>query len=349
MSIIQGLRQIESFEDIVVHDPKAPRRSSVALIIRFPKLNCSSAQNVSDVLEAAEAIDNNGQSPDLSLAQILFIKRAKNKRDRWSNHIALPGGRRDPQDASDVDTAIRETAEEVGIDLKSDAVYVGPLDQRYVKVSWASRTMMTLCIYVFVVTDPNVKVTLQPTEIADAFWHPISELFMPSYWSQEHVHIGGRLGLQNSLIFPRFTHAMINKVVGDMYFGAIDLWRCDVKAGTPPEKLWGLTLGVIVDFLEVCRPGSVISLVRPPHMAYWDNRLVSKILSIRQTIKSNRLRNQFSSRQSHTSGSLDIVFKLIYGHLRCLFPSILVTIAIRIFGLLLIFRYLRSHRLRKIS
>jgi 8-oxo-dGTP pyrophosphatase MutT (NUDIX family) len=346
MEVINGLRQISKFEDILVHDSKAPRRSSVALIIRFPRLPSTTTGSLDDILDAAEALENSGQTSGQSFPQILFIKRAASKRDRWSNHIALPGGRRDVQDKSDVDTAIRETWEEVGIDLKSNAVYIGPLDQRLVKVSWATKTIMTLCSHVFVLTDPEVKLTIQPTEVADAFWHPVSELFKPSYWGREYVHLGKRLGLENSWIFPRCTHWVINKLVGDMYFGAIDLWRSDVEAGTPPEKLWGLTLGIIVDLLEVCQPGSVVSLVEPPQMVHWDTRLVTRLLSVRQTAKSKKLINEMKNRGSYTAGSLDIGHKLIHGHFRYLFPSIIVSLVMRLAGLLLLIRYLRSRRVK---
>ena len=48
-------------------------------------------------------------------AELFFIRRAEHPQDRWSR-IAFPGGRRDPDDASLLATAIRETREEVGID-----------------------------------------------------------------------------------------------------------------------------------------------------------------------------------------------------------------------------------------
>lgn len=52
-------------------------------------------------------------SPDA----LLLIRRADRAGDPWSGHMALPGGRRSPGDADLVATAIRETAEEVGLAL----------------------------------------------------------------------------------------------------------------------------------------------------------------------------------------------------------------------------------------
>lgn len=48
----------------------------------------------------------------------LLIRRAERSGDPWSGHLALPGGRRQPEDADLLATAIRETHEEVGIVLE---------------------------------------------------------------------------------------------------------------------------------------------------------------------------------------------------------------------------------------
>lgn len=50
---------------------------------------------------------------------MLFIKRASRASDRWSAHIAFPGGRSEPDDENEKYTAMRETWEEVGLDVRS--------------------------------------------------------------------------------------------------------------------------------------------------------------------------------------------------------------------------------------
>ncbi|MFZ5482053.1 MAG: NUDIX hydrolase [Myxococcota bacterium] len=57
---------------------------------------------------------------------LLFIRRADREGDPWSGHMAFPGGRVDPADASVRAAAERETMEEVGLDLR-DAAFVGAL------------------------------------------------------------------------------------------------------------------------------------------------------------------------------------------------------------------------------
>jgi 8-oxo-dGTP pyrophosphatase MutT (NUDIX family) len=53
---------------------------------------------------------------------VLVIRRAHREGDPWSGHMALPGGRREPGDEDLITTAIRETGEEVGIDLPRGAL-----------------------------------------------------------------------------------------------------------------------------------------------------------------------------------------------------------------------------------
>lgn len=69
--------------------------------------------------------------------EVVFIKRAAREGDRWTSHVALPGGKRDPEDADDKATAVRETAEEIGLDLtSSEALFVGNLPERVVSTTW---------------------------------------------------------------------------------------------------------------------------------------------------------------------------------------------------------------------
>jgi 8-oxo-dGTP pyrophosphatase MutT (NUDIX family) len=62
--------------------------------------------------------------------EILFIKRAERRGDPWSGQMALPGGRRDDDDATLRHTAQRETSEETGIVLP-DATLLGELDDLF--------------------------------------------------------------------------------------------------------------------------------------------------------------------------------------------------------------------------
>ena len=66
----------------------------------------------------------------LDSTEILFIKRAERDGDPWSGHMAFPGGHMEPDDSDLKESAIRETKEEIGLDLR-DAQFLGPLDHQY--------------------------------------------------------------------------------------------------------------------------------------------------------------------------------------------------------------------------
>ena len=63
---------------------------------------------------------------------------------RWSGHVAFPGGKNEA-DETDQETAIRETMEEIGLDIGSPAfVKVGQLDEREITSTATGRLMMIL-------------------------------------------------------------------------------------------------------------------------------------------------------------------------------------------------------------
>jgi 8-oxo-dGTP pyrophosphatase MutT (NUDIX family) len=51
-------------------------------------------------------------------ARVLLMRRTERVGDPWSGHVALPGGRYEPRDVDLFETAIRETREELDIDLR---------------------------------------------------------------------------------------------------------------------------------------------------------------------------------------------------------------------------------------
>ncbi|MBI3841274.1 MAG: CoA pyrophosphatase [Thaumarchaeota archaeon] len=56
---------------------------------------------------------------------VLLIKRAEHSGDPWSGQVAFPGGKVDATDKSVEDAAVRETMEEVGVDLRKSADFLG--------------------------------------------------------------------------------------------------------------------------------------------------------------------------------------------------------------------------------
>lgn len=104
--------------------------------------------------------------------ELLFIKRAEFEGDPWSGHVAFPGGRREESDASLEETAIRETREELALDLARDGRLLGTLDDLHPRTP----TLPPIVVrpYVFVAR-PDVSLELSH-EVAVAFWVPLERL-----------------------------------------------------------------------------------------------------------------------------------------------------------------------------
>ena len=105
--------------------------------------------------------------------EVLLIKRSERESDPWSGHMALPGGRRAPEDADLCATAMRETAEEVGIDTLRIGTVIGELDD----VAPRSPRLPPVIIASYVVAvPPYVTATPDPREVDAALWIPVDAL-----------------------------------------------------------------------------------------------------------------------------------------------------------------------------
>jgi 8-oxo-dGTP pyrophosphatase MutT (NUDIX family) len=106
-------------------------------------------------------------------AEILFIKRAERAGDPWSGHLAFPGGRAEKQDATLLDLAMREAAEEVGIDARHGGRLLGRLPP----VRPLSTRIPSITVTPFVaLAPPGAIPRLQPAEVEEAFWMPLAAL-----------------------------------------------------------------------------------------------------------------------------------------------------------------------------
>ncbi len=105
-------------------------------------------------------------------AELLFIRRSLRAGDPWSGQIGLPGGRFEPADASLEETALRETFEEVGLDLRAEGRVLGMLDE----IRPRTPVLPPIIVRPFVaVVSPDVAF-VPNREVAGTFWVPLSHL-----------------------------------------------------------------------------------------------------------------------------------------------------------------------------
>jgi 8-oxo-dGTP pyrophosphatase MutT (NUDIX family) len=119
--------------------------------------------------------------------ELLFIKRADYPADPWSGQVAFPGGREEAGDANLADTAVRETREETGIDLRNDGTVIGTLDD----LRPHTTRLPAIIVRPYVVLLNRAESLLLSDEVALAFWVPLEELRQAGSWRDTSVFARG--------------------------------------------------------------------------------------------------------------------------------------------------------------
>jgi 8-oxo-dGTP pyrophosphatase MutT (NUDIX family) len=107
-------------------------------------------------------------------AEVLLIRRAERTGDPWSGHMAFPGGRQDLDDPDLHITAIRETREEVGIDLVAQGALLARLPD-LPAIARGKRTGLTITPFVFALRG-DVEMVFDTGEVAEALWAPVGPM-----------------------------------------------------------------------------------------------------------------------------------------------------------------------------
>ncbi|KAI0274868.1 hypothetical protein BC834DRAFT_850061 [Gloeopeniophorella convolvens] len=233
--LARALQRIRSTPPrVIASPPTQPRRAAVALIIRVvPPPHLSLPPKLAAQPSLADFFDLDWVKHPAARPEILFVRRDKpdtveshaNTRDA---HVAFPGGRTEEGDEGSLYTAMRQTWEEIGLDLaESDYTCVGQLDDREITTSLGKRLLMVLSPFVFLQLSPN-ETPVEPVPETTLHWVPLNSLYperrgsntvSQPLWSTVTVDTASRLA-------PRHSHVLrliMRVLVGSMQFPALVL------------------------------------------------------------------------------------------------------------------------------
>jgi len=134
---------------------------------------------------------------DNGALDLLFIKRARRDDDPWSGQIAFPGGRRDAGDESLEATAVRETLEEVGLDLERDGTIIGALDEARPRIA----VLPPVIVRPYVATVSADATAGLSDEVAGVFWAPLDEILSPAAARDTEIVVRGVTSLRPAIHF----------------------------------------------------------------------------------------------------------------------------------------------------
>ncbi|OQR81077.1 hypothetical protein ACHHYP_16786 [Achlya hypogyna] len=223
----------------------------------FPRLQAALQQHAPKHLASTKrasvaALFRHSPTVDSRL-QLLLIRRVVNPADTWSGHMAFPGGRAKVGE-TDLDSACRETSEEIGLDLDSGAVHlVGQIDDRPVHYG---TTVVSSFVFYHDGSEP-IAPKLEPTEVQDAVWvdveylatAPIQSLEIPVEhifpWLKTYPFLLARLSTSKYLSSISFPCIYLPRPTDDAA-------APDVTSPRPVHDfvLWGLTYTMLSDLLR---------------------------------------------------------------------------------------------------
>ncbi|KAG6910554.1 hypothetical protein DXG01_009504 [Tephrocybe rancida] len=260
-----------------------PRRAAVALIIRVvPSPSTPAPPTPTNPPTLTEFFEQEWVNDPNARPEILFLHRHNASADEISlaqqsrlrstqeSHVAFPGGRMEPEDEGGLYTAMRQTWEEIGVDLaERQYTCVGQLDDREITTSLGKRLLMILSPFVFLQVSPQAPPP-DPIESTTLHWTPLASLvspLTPPRWSTVTVDAASRLAPKHNTAL----RLLVRLLIGTMEFPAILLDTSSSGAGSaaladsksqstlekgvparPPQslKLWGLSLGMTLDLMS---------------------------------------------------------------------------------------------------
>lgn len=193
-----------------------------------------SSYDLASIVSRLEARDNTASDDDAHAAvaaifraprdhdeaQVLLIRRSEREGDPWSGHMAFPGGKRDSSDASSFVTALRETQEEVGLDLARHARLVTRMPS-VPALTRSKRGGMLVTPYIFALDKPEHEEFVFSSEVAEAYWVPIGPMARGEIATTfPYRHEGTLLQLPAYLVQERIVWGLTHRMLS-MLFAAL--------------------------------------------------------------------------------------------------------------------------------
>lgn len=150
--------------------------------------------------------------------QLIFIKRKDVPGDHHRAQISFPGGKYEPADATLIQTALRETEEEIGV-LRNQFQVIGPLTELYIPVSNFEVHPYLACL------GAAPSYTMQESEVSAVLEVPLSNFLQPDARQERDIRVREDLLLKSVPCF-------------------------DVHG----ETLWGATAMMLNELLELIHP-----------------------------------------------------------------------------------------------
>lgn len=148
---------------------------------------------------------------------LLMIRRAHREGDPWSGHMGLPGGHRQEEDSGDLQTAVRETREEIGVNLDECGELLGLLDDIQASARGHKIELVVTPFVYSVGASPSIELS---AEVAEILWTPLSGLSGGGQFTCHTVQFDGH-----------------NKVLPG--------WKIQ------GQIIWGLTYRIVSDLLRL--------------------------------------------------------------------------------------------------